>query len=158
MKLLIFSILLISILAYITPTLSISPSMMGKNNFGEIWTSCGTDNDHFKISSVTIKPDPPVKNSAVTIVASGILDEDITGGEIHVVVKFGFITLFKKIENICDPSIPVGCPIKAGPYNRTVTTPVIPQQSPVGKYDGNIVVYDSNNQEVACVNVAFTLH
>eukprot|EP01132_Coremiostelium_polycephalum_P010771 gene10771-13188_t len=122
----------------------------------DIWTNCGSSSDHFQISSVSITPDPPVKGQLLTVTASGNLDETITAGNVHILVKYGFITLINQNENFCSSDNPIPCPVQPGSYSHTVNA-TIPGNAPSGKYTGNVVVTDQNNQEVACIDLSFSL-
>ncbi|EFA83728.1 putative phospholipid transfer protein [Heterostelium album PN500] len=118
----------------------------------DIWSSCGSSTDKFQIGSVSIVPDPPVKGQTVTITASGVLSETIDGGNVHVNVKYGFITILNKDEPICQSGSPVPCPINAGNLNKTVSI-AIPSNVPDGTYKANAVLTDTANNEIACINV-----
>ncbi|GAM21991.1 hypothetical protein SAMD00019534_051660 [Acytostelium subglobosum LB1] len=120
----------------------------------DIWTNCGTPSDKFTITNVVITPDPPIKGQEIVVSASGTLSETVTGGTAHMTVKYGFITVLNKQENLCDiPNSPYPCPIAAGPYSRTVNA-TIPGNVPGGSYKINVVLNDENNAEIACIDVA----
>ncbi|KYQ89104.1 hypothetical protein DLAC_10336 [Tieghemostelium lacteum] len=122
----------------------------------DIWTWCGTSADHLTINSVTITPDPPVKGQLLTVTASGTLNEQVTAGNAHITVKYGFITLINENQNICSSENPIPCPIAAGQYSHTINV-TIPSSAPSGKYTGNVVITDQNSQEITCVNVDLDL-
>ncbi|EGG20835.1 hypothetical protein DFA_00700 [Cavenderia fasciculata] len=122
----------------------------------DIWTNCGSSSDHFQIGSVTITPDPPVKGQDITVTANGNLNEEITSGNVKLLVKFGFITILNQNEDLCQAKNPIPCPLQPGAYNHTITAQ-IPSNAPSGKYSGNVVVTDQNSQEVACIDLAFSL-
>ncbi|GAM27390.1 hypothetical protein SAMD00019534_105650 [Acytostelium subglobosum LB1] len=141
----IIAIIVLLILATTTPALC------------DIWSNCGTANDHFQIQKVVITPDPPVKGQSLNVTATGQLNEAVTGGNAHLLIKYGFITIINQNEDICSiPNSPYQCPISAGDYQRSVIGN-IPSNVPSGKYTGNVVFTDQNNQEIACISLDLTL-
>ncbi|KAK5584585.1 hypothetical protein RB653_006198 [Dictyostelium firmibasis] len=125
-------------------------------SLGEIWTNCGP-NEKFKITSVSIVPDPPVKGKLVTITGSGDLGESVTGGEVQILVKYGLIILIKETKDLCTfPGLPFTCPINKGTYSQTVNF-TIPESAPNGKYTGHVSINDQNSTEIACIDVTLTL-
>ncbi|EFA83724.1 hypothetical protein PPL_02791 [Heterostelium album PN500] len=118
----------------------------------DIWSNCGNPNDIFQISSVSIVPDPPAKGKDLTVTIGGSLSETLTGGNAHVSVKYGFITILNKDEPICQTNSPIPCPIEAGPLSKTFTA-AIPSNTPSGSYKANIVITDQNKSQIACINV-----
>eukprot|EP01133_Synstelium_polycarpum_P014230 gene14230-16790_t len=123
--------------------------------FAEIWSSCGTASDHFTIGNVVITPDPPQKGQNINVTASGTLNEQVTSGNVALLVKYGFITLINKNLPLCEPANPFPCPLAAGPYEKSIVQ-MIPDAAPPGTYTAHVVVTDQNNQEIACINADFT--
>ncbi|KAF2073615.1 hypothetical protein CYY_005072 [Polysphondylium violaceum] len=132
--------------------LLISPS------FCDIWNNCGTPADKFTITSIEITPNPPVKNQNVSIVLNGTLSEVVSGGNIHFLLKYGFITLVNTNFPLCgnDPFLPSPCPLQQGPISKSVTE-FIPSQVPSGQYSANILIKDQNSNELACVDINLKL-
>ncbi|KAN0006952.1 hypothetical protein ACTFIU_005145 [Dictyostelium citrinum] len=125
-------------------------------SFTQVWSNCGTAADKFQITNVVLDPPTPVKGEPITISASGILDETVTGGNVAVKVKYGFITLINTNVNICSSQDPLSCPIAAGDYQKNMTEQV-PSDAPSGKYTGNVVITDQNDAEIACIDVDINL-
>ncbi|KAM9962891.1 hypothetical protein ACTFIW_006112 [Dictyostelium discoideum] len=125
-------------------------------SFTQVWSNCGTAADKFQITNVVLDPPTPVKGQDITISASGILDETVTGGNVAVKVKYGFITLINENVSICSSQDPLSCPIAAGDYQKNMTE-MIPSDAPSGKYTGNVVITDQNNNEIACIDVDINL-
>ncbi|KAN0009655.1 hypothetical protein ACTFIU_006952 [Dictyostelium citrinum] len=124
-------------------------------SLGDIWTNCGP-NEKFKITSVSIVPDPPVKGKLITISGSGVLGENVTSGEVAILVKFGLITLINEKKDICTfPGSPLTCPIKSGEYTHSVNF-TIPEAAPNGKYTGHVSVTDQDSSEIALEGSQFT--
>jgi len=120
------------------------------------WTSCGTASDHFTIDNVVVTPSTPVKGELVIVSATGTLNEEVTAGNVHVTVKYGFITLINQNVDFCSSENPVPCPVPAGTYTHTVNA-TIPANAPSGTYKANIVATDQNSQEIACIDVTLNL-
>eukprot|EP01111_Echinosteliopsis_oligospora_P010431 TRINITY_DN3239_c0_g1_i3.p1 TRINITY_DN3239_c0_g1~~TRINITY_DN3239_c0_g1_i3.p1 ORF type:complete len:124 (+),score=52.24 TRINITY_DN3239_c0_g1_i3:314-685(+) len=117
-------------------------------------TIVGAATDHITISSITITPNPPVKGGNFTVVAAGTLDEQITGGNITLTVKYDkFITVLKQTDDLCADG---GCPISAGSFTKTISQ-ALPSAAPAGSYSVHVTANDQNNEELACVNVALTI-
>ncbi|KAM9982443.1 hypothetical protein ACTFIZ_006975 [Dictyostelium cf. discoideum] len=125
-------------------------------SFTQVWSNCGTAADKFQITSVVLDPPTPVKGQDITISASGILSETVTSGNVAVKVKYGFITLINENVAICSSEDPLSCPIAAGDYQKNMTE-MIPSDAPAGKYTGNVVITDQNNDEIACIDVDINL-
>ncbi|KAM9980295.1 hypothetical protein ACTFIZ_006550 [Dictyostelium cf. discoideum] len=124
--------------------------------FTDVWSSCGKSTDTFKITNVTISPDPPIKGQKVSIYASGELKDVISGGKINIQIKLGFITIIKESKPICSSENPLPCPIQPGEYSHSVDV-TIPNSAPGGKYSGNFVLTDQTNDEIACIDVNLEL-
>ncbi|KAM9980294.1 hypothetical protein ACTFIZ_006549 [Dictyostelium cf. discoideum] len=136
--------------------LSIILILLISTSFCDIWTNCGP-NEKFKITSVSIVPDPPVKGKLITISGSGVLGENLTSGQVSILVKFGLITLINEKKDICTlPGSPYKCPIKEGEYSHTVNF-TIPEAAPNGKYTGHVSVTDQDSSEIACIDVSISL-
>eukprot|EP01112_Ceratiomyxa_fruticulosa_P022583 TRINITY_DN831_c0_g1_i1.p1 TRINITY_DN831_c0_g1~~TRINITY_DN831_c0_g1_i1.p1 ORF type:complete len:157 (-),score=41.49 TRINITY_DN831_c0_g1_i1:158-628(-) len=123
--------------------------------YADIWSDCGTSSDHFQIGTVSIIPDPPVKGQPLTVSVSGTLNEEVTAGNISIYVKYGFITILKQTDNICDQDY-LPCPIQAGPYTHNITE-TIPADTPSGHYTGQVQAIDQNKQEILCVSLNLQL-
>ncbi|KAM9998103.1 hypothetical protein ACTFIY_007744 [Dictyostelium cf. discoideum] len=124
--------------------------------FKDVWTSCGKPTDTFQIDNVTISPDPPVKGQKVSIYASGELKDTISGGDVNIQIKLGFITILKETKPICSSDNPLPCPIQPGEYSHSIDIS-IPSNVPHGKYYGNFVLTDQSNDEIACIDVNLDL-
>ncbi|KAJ5071795.1 phosphatidylglycerol/phosphatidylinositol transfer protein [Anaeramoeba ignava] len=120
--------------------------------FADIWTDCSKAGDDFKITSVSINPDPPVKGSPVTAAITGNLQKTITGGTAHLTVSLNGIKLLDETKDICtiDPD-EVKCPIPANPNFTLKDTVTIPSYAPSGTYTGQVVLTDQDGTEIACV-------
>ena len=121
------------------------------------FVSCGADTDDFQISELNVSPDPPVMGQNVTVSAAGTLKTDITGGsvtlEVYLHTFVGKIRVVNKKENICQSvgSIPNPCPIKAGPYSKTITEMVPHEKIPSGTYSGQVRGDDQDGKQIACI-------
>ncbi|EGG14065.1 hypothetical protein DFA_11828 [Cavenderia fasciculata] len=123
------------------------------NLVGGIWKNCGQSNDIFQLGYVDISPSTPVKGKPLTVSIGGNLTQTITEGSMKLLVKYSFITLINKTDDLCKTS---PCPIEAGSWNKTVTA-TIPSSVPSGKYTATVSAVDQNSSEVFCLSVAFGL-
>ncbi|EGC32925.1 hypothetical protein DICPUDRAFT_37512 [Dictyostelium purpureum] len=124
--------------------------------FADIWSNCGTSADLLQIDTVDITPNPPQKGQDLTVSASGYLSQTVQDGTANIIVKYGFITLYKGSQDICTPKDPIACPIQAGQYNKTVSA-TIPSAAPSGKYTGSVTLVSNTGAQIACIDVNFTL-
>jgi len=88
--------------------------------YADIWTNCGTATDEFKVSNVSIVPDPPQKGVNITVVLLGTMSKQITTGNIHLNVKYDIITILNKDLPLCGAEDGVKCPIPAGAFRFRV--------------------------------------
>ncbi|KAK5584586.1 hypothetical protein RB653_006199 [Dictyostelium firmibasis] len=122
----------------------------------DVWSNCGSPTDTFSISKVTISPDPPERGKVVSIFASGNLNDEISSGDVQILIKFGVITVIKETKDICSSDNPFTCPIQPGPYSHSLNV-TIPSSAPKGKYSGHFVLTDQSSDEIACINVNLSL-
>merc|ERR1711934_525848 len=110
------------------------------------FVSCGADTDDFQISELNVTPDPPVMGQNVTVSAAVTL-------EVYLHTFVGKIRVVNKKENICQSvgSIPNPCPIKAGPYSKTITEMVPHEKIPSGTYSGQVRGDDQDGKQIACI-------
>lgn len=142
----------------------------------------GSASDHLKLKSVVITPNPPHKGERISVNASGDLNEIITGGQVHVTLKYGIITIVDQTFDLCKLSPQYPCPVKQGPFSIAYSGE-IPGSAPgvrrcrraacararrgngdarsaavaQGRYTGNLNVKDQAGQPVACINLDFRL-
>jgi len=117
--------------------------------YADIWTNCGTAGDEFKVSNVSIVPDPPVKGQNITVGLKGTMSKQITSGDIHLNVKYDIITILNKDLPLCSE---LKCPIAAGEFTFHISDP-IPSDAPSGTYTATATVTDQANAEIACAKV-----
>eukprot|EP01094_Clydonella_sp_ATCC50884_P012546 TRINITY_DN2275_c0_g1_i2.p1 TRINITY_DN2275_c0_g1~~TRINITY_DN2275_c0_g1_i2.p1 ORF type:complete len:115 (+),score=39.35 TRINITY_DN2275_c0_g1_i2:153-497(+) len=87
----------------------------------------------------------------MTMVVNGTLDEEITGGNMTLSLKYGIIPLINsKTFDTC--SLPLDCPLPQGPasINRTFE---IPHGIPAGTYKWTLKMMDQKDEEVMCVQL-----
>ncbi|XP_065914200.1 putative phosphatidylglycerol/phosphatidylinositol transfer protein DDB_G0278295 [Dysidea avara] len=122
--------------------------------------SCTSDfscaNSSFDVTNLTLTfdPDPLEKGKNVTITGTGIINKEITSGEIKVTVTYNDIQLLDKTYDVCELVEKSGdqCPISTG--NKTMSiTEEIPSDLPNGKYVGTIYGTDQNDDPMICGTV-----
>jgi hypothetical protein len=116
----------------------------------------GGQGDHLHLQNVVITPDPPKKGQALTINATGSLDETITAGKVSINIKWGAITVVSKTLDLCTISPQYHCPVPAGPFSVAQSAD-IPGSAPGGHYTGQVKVTDQSGSEVTCIDLDFRL-
>jgi hypothetical protein len=120
----------------------------------DIWTNCSPAGAVFKLSEVTITPDPPVHGENITVVLNGTMSETITSGIVALDVKYSIITLLNKNLSLCAET---KCPIAAGVYGTRISD-LIPGDAPTaGVYNILANVYDQKDAIIACAKVDFKM-
>jgi len=124
----------------------------------DIWSFCGTSQDHFTIQTVTITPDPPQLGQNLTVALTGSLDEIVTSGSVFVQINYGPINLLNNTYGLCGilQAVGISCPVPTGNLQFKLSE-LIPSDSPHGSYSGKIVITDQNEQEITCIALAFNL-
>ena len=120
---------------------------------GDIWYNCGSSSDIATIVKLTVSPDPPQKGQNMTVTAAINLSEEVTGGNVKVYVKFGFLPVHDKTLDLCNVLKEVGeiCPIQAGTATKTMTLE-IPSAVPGGLYTGSIKAVNQSGDEILCID------
>jgi len=109
--------------------------------------------DILTIDKVDLIPNPPVPGQPLTIKASGTLHDVVTkGAQVEVTVKYGLITLIKRIVDLCDhvDEVDLECPIDAGKLTLTKVVD-IPKQVPPGKYNVAANAYLVDGRPLTCL-------
>ncbi|XP_065914201.1 putative phosphatidylglycerol/phosphatidylinositol transfer protein DDB_G0278295 [Dysidea avara] len=122
--------------------------------------SCTSDfscvNSGFDVTNLTLTydPDPPEKGKNVTITGSGIVNKEITSGEIKVVVTYNDIQLLDETYDACELLEKYGdqCPISTGNTTMSITVEV-PSDLPDGKYVGTMYGTDQDDDPMICGTV-----
>lgn len=113
--------------------------------------NCALSDDVMSVSEILLIPNPPEKNSNVSLVISGNLTQDLTTDSYMLVsLKKGPIKFPKIKMNLCD-FIQQECPIKKG-YTDIKLKFEIPKEIPGGSYDVETVMY---NGDVALKHMFF---
>jgi len=115
------------------------------------WSSCGSG--AYTISSITMTPDPPQPGANITFMATGVLSEVVTGGNIVVKTYWDGFLVKTLTDTVCAIA---NCPVPRGTWVTGKPTP-IPSFSPSGSYTANSVMTDQSGKLLACINVDFTL-
>lgn len=118
--------------------------------------NCGSPSDHLHNLNVTLTPDPPVKGQNVSVIASGTLDEEITGGEVAITVTVLGIPVINEKKALCNDFKEVVCPIPSGPWTLRITE-LLPSWIPSGTYELKGIISDQNSQEVACISAQLNI-
>jgi len=122
--------------------------------FADIWSDCGTNKDIFKVGTVSILPDPPVKGKNLTVIVTGTISKEITKGNLKLDVKYSFVTIMDKTLDLCQET---SCPIPAGEFKKSITD-VIPDVAPTtAVYYITATASDETDEEILCAKVQFKM-
>ena len=118
------------------------------------FSNCGSSSDVLSVSSVSIRPDPPVAGQKVTVTLNGTVSATETEGDAAITVKYLGIAVINENLNLCKLTT---CPVKAntpfsGDYNIDV-----PSYAPSGEYDATITVKDGSGKQLGCLELTFNL-
>ncbi len=116
------------------------------------------------IHQVDLVPNPPMRDSELTIKASAFLaSEVIEGSYIDVEVRLGYIKLLTQRFDLCDlldqqdEENEMRCPVKQG--EQTLHTTVkIPREVPVGKYTFVARGYTQDDVLLTCLTGNFMFY
>ncbi|XP_065913764.1 putative phosphatidylglycerol/phosphatidylinositol transfer protein DDB_G0282107 [Dysidea avara] len=114
--------------------------------------SCGTSNDKLKNGRMTITPDPPQVNEKLTIYISGILTEQVDGGEARVKVIFGTRVISEKTFDLCNVQAfwNISCPLYPGTFEVASLKYHIPPVILPGEYGLVFNATDDNHNILLC--------
>jgi len=118
------------------------------------WNSCGSARDHFKIINVTVSPDPPVRGKDMVLVATGVIDRELTAGISQLQIKYGVLFIEDLAEPLCEN---VKCPVAVGTFSNTFPTVSIGEIFPNGKYTGTAIIRNQDNEDITCISFTFNL-
>eukprot|EP00823_Brevimastigomonas_motovehiculus_P000203 TRINITY_DN10315_c0_g1_i1.p1 TRINITY_DN10315_c0_g1~~TRINITY_DN10315_c0_g1_i1.p1 ORF type:complete len:242 (-),score=27.46 TRINITY_DN10315_c0_g1_i1:437-1162(-) len=113
---------------------------------------CSGASAHLKVSELSFSPDPLQKGKEVHVKFTGNLDEQVTGGTVHILAHYLGIKILDQTESLCKLAEQAGqkCPIAAQPITLDVKQ-VLPSAIPAGAYDAQVNAIDQNGQEIVCV-------
>jgi len=86
-------------------------------------TDCSKGAFPFKITSMSLLPDPPVKGQNSTLLLSMNVPTEVQGGTATYSVTYNFIKITPEVKNLCD-EVPGGCPIYPGQLNTVSSFPL----------------------------------
>ncbi|KNC52590.1 phosphatidylglycerol/phosphatidylinositol transfer protein [Thecamonas trahens ATCC 50062] len=128
------------------------------------WCDCGASTDDAQIESVTISPSGGTVNKGsnvtLTVTASDTKTYPVdTGSTVTVQVKYGIITLLHHTYDLCTllNDTPYKCPIAPFASKTLSISEMIPSEAPSGKYTGKATAVDQKNNEIACIEFAFSV-
>lgn len=109
---------------------------------------CSKGTSLFKLTSMSLTPDPPVKGQNSTLRLSMDVPADVTGGTATYSVTYNFIPLAPTVEDLCAT---VTCPIATGSLTTVSSVPIDPSLS--GSLSLKIDWKDTANAELMCVSI-----
>lgn len=125
---------------------------------GPTFWSCGAASDKLQNVKIEIDPPTPVKGQPVSIGASGIVSEAVTGGTVHYTAALDGIQLISSTKDLCSllAKTPHPCPVSKGPLSIAINE-TIPSWAPSGNYSAKATGKDSNGNELTCLQGWFVL-
>jgi hypothetical protein len=109
---------------------------------------CSKGTAIFKITSMSLNPDPPVIGQNSTLALSMLVPYDVLSGTATYSATYNFIPLAPTIEDLCANVV---CPIQAGSLNTISSIPF--DSSLKGSITLKIEWKDASNNELMCVSV-----
>ncbi|XP_065915376.1 putative phosphatidylglycerol/phosphatidylinositol transfer protein DDB_G0282107 [Dysidea avara] len=134
--------------------ISSSPLMSRTQPHSTCFTeSCGTSNDKVKNAHLTFSPDPPQVNEYIKFHISGILTEQVDGGEVRETGFFGTHVISDQTYDLCNflSTVNISCPLHPGPYEgASLSRHRIPPAIAPGEYSLVINATDENHNSLLC--------
>ncbi|KAJ7078317.1 ML domain-containing protein [Mycena belliarum] len=122
------------------------------------YDDCGTDTV-FRLTSLTLSPDPPIPGQNLTLAVEGDVREAIEDGAYaDITIKFGLIRLLQKTFDICDEArkanFSITCPVSEG-VHQVVEKVILPKarEIPRGKFTVQVRAYTKDDAELLCLNI-----
>lgn len=109
---------------------------------------CSKGTAIFKITSMSLRPDPPVIGQNSTLDISMLVPYDILSGTAIYSSTYNFIPLAPTVEDLCANVV---CPIQTGTLNTISSIPF--DGSLKGSITLKIEWKDATNNELMCVSV-----
>ena len=111
-------------------------------------SDCSKGTALFTITSMSLRPDPPVIGQNSTLSLSMLVPKDVVSGTATYSVTYNFITLAPTVEDLCAN---VACPIQTGTLKAVSSIPI--DNSLKGSITFKIEWKDTSNNELMCVSV-----
>ncbi len=114
----------------------------------------------FELHSLTLSPDPPQRNSDLSIAIRGTLRRDLSGGTVAYAVSYAGYSLVREERPLCevlgqDAGLPQ-CPLEAGEWSVRHTVRV-PWPVPSGTYSLHVAAWDDAGAPLLCTEAEFQI-
>jgi hypothetical protein len=122
---------------------------------------CEAPDDYLlNLTKVDLDPNPPKAGHSLSISAEGKLSKTVRkGAKLHLIVKYGLITLIKTEEDLCDQldNADMPCPIKKGDviFSKDEN---LPKQIPPGDYTVEARVYTKEKEDITCLKASIAFN
>jgi hypothetical protein len=133
-------------------------------------SDCGTSADLVRFSSISIKPDPPVKGSPAVLNSTATASGAVEAGTFAMSVAINGMSLYSTQGNACghsDITLPLGmgsvgvdglpCPVTAGQEVHIAASLTLPQQVPAGKYEVKVTADTGDGGDASASDGLFCL-
>lgn len=132
---------------------------------GIVIKSCAKSPPKFRLHSLTISPDPPIKGNAAKVLFKGEIlgNKSIEKAILTVEISYGGVRLIKKEMELCSflqkhaqkLDLPK-CPLQPGEVSY-FNTVMIPKELPSGAYSVSIEAYLDTGECLFCYDAEFEL-
>ena len=122
-------------------------ALMLSSTLGSV-LDCAPTNSLFKLTSMSLSPDPVVNGQNSTLKLAMNVPEQIDAGTLIYAITYSFIPLAPITENLCNT---VSCPILPGTLITRSSYPIDPLLS--GSLQIKINWKDNSSRNLICVNV-----
>jgi len=121
------------------------------------YVDCGDPSDLVQLQSLTVSPDPPEPGKDLTIMASGLVEQEIEeGAYADVVVKLGLVKLLAKQFDVCEEArnanVTVQCPVQPGKYD-VIQSIHLPKEIPRAKFQVQVRAFTDDDEPMLCLNL-----
>jgi hypothetical protein len=119
------------------------------NALGSV-TDCSKGSSIFKLTSMELIPDPPIRGQNSTLSLSMNVPREVTSGTATYSVTYNYIPLAPVVEDLCT-TLPDHCPIKVGQLNTYSSLPF--DESLRGTINLKIEWKDTASLQLMCVSI-----
>jgi hypothetical protein len=119
------------------------------NSLGSV-SDCSKGTSIFKLTSMVLTPDPPIRGQNSTLSLSMTVPQEVLSGTATYSVIYNYIPLTPKVEDLCF-TLPDHCPIHPGQLNTYSSVPF--DESLSGSITLKIEWKDAANTQLMCVSI-----
>ncbi|PRW51093.1 phosphatidylglycerol phosphatidylinositol transfer [Chlorella sorokiniana] len=114
------------------------------------WKDCSTGPTVFKVSDVTLDPNPVKPGDLAKFVIQAESSKELRGGSVQMIVHYAGMPIWTQMDNLCDKA---DCPVKQGP-TQVRYSQLFPGITPPGSYTVTLDGH-AGAEQLFCVTVPF---